>query len=62
MEASMLQNVPLKPRNYNYSDHNHKPLTNYFDIVDSASLYARVNSFSRVTAHDVGHDIWESIN
>ena len=39
------QNVPLKPRNYNYSDHNHKPLTNYFDIVDSASLYARVKSF-----------------
>ena len=41
----MLQNIPLKPRNYNYSDHNHKPLTNYFDIVDSASLYARVKSF-----------------
>ena len=39
MEASMLQNVPLN------SDHNHKPLTNYFDIVDSASLYARVKSF-----------------
>ena len=48
MEASMLQNVPLKPRNYNYSDHNHKPLTNYFDIVDSASLYARVKSFPGV--------------
>ena len=45
MEASMLQNVPLKPRNYNYFDHKHKPLTNYFDIVDSASLYALVKSF-----------------